>query len=99
MTVLSFEFVSILNYCNAVAHQFREALMLPATLFVATGLLISGMSALKAQQFERHHRYISFSGWSVSSGVYWAVTDIVSMFACGIYKILRRRVQGFVITG
>ncbi|KAK0437224.1 MFS polyamine transporter [Armillaria borealis] len=36
--------------------EFRIPLMLPATLFVATGLFIVG--------------------WSVSSGVYWVVTDI-----------------------
>ncbi|KAK0229476.1 MFS polyamine transporter [Armillaria nabsnona] len=47
------------HYGTDDCPEFRIPLMLPATLFVATGLLIAG--------------------WSVSSGVYWAVTDIVSM--------------------
>ncbi|SJL11597.1 related to synaptic vesicle transporter SVOP and related transporters (major facilitator superfamily) [Armillaria ostoyae] len=44
------------HYGTDDCPEFRIPLMLPATLFVATGLLIAG--------------------WSVSSGVYWVVTDI-----------------------
>ncbi|KAK0191960.1 MFS polyamine transporter [Armillaria mellea] len=61
----------------SLAHQLREALMLPATLFVAIGLFIAG--------------------WSVSNGVCWVVTDIVSIFACGICQMNWHTMKRYIV--